>query len=298
MIFQGDDAGLIGVAEVAFVLTGLGTRLLTGLAGLLTRLARLSGLLTGLHAELLHGLPQIGSGLLQRVGRLGRSTRLLSRLSLWRLAALGWLAFAGHRGTFAGLLAWLLPLIVGQLLTDFVELLSRLSDVQRPFRRQRRVGSRFLPLARLLAGLLSRLAGLLLTRGLSQLTGIAESLRRIGGLLSGFLRIALLEVLLSSLHRSLGLLSGVLRRLGFLSLVLLLEWLKAERLGDLSEFLGQLLGLLLELLLSLLLGFSPGHWRSGHLLQPIGQLSLPLGEVSSIGCQFFVRSALALRDFP
>ena len=226
MVLQGDDAGLVRVAEVAFVLTGLRTRLVTGLARLLSVLSRL---LTGLHAKLLHGLPQVGGGLLQRFGRIGRSARWLAGLSLLRLAVLGWLSLAGHRGSFSGLLALGgLPLIVGQLLTDLVQLLSRLCDVQRPFRRQRRVAPRFLTLSRLLARLLSLLAGLLLTRGLSQLTGIAKSLSGIGSLLSRFLRVALLEVLLGSLHRGLGLLSGVLRRLGFLCLVLLLERLNAE----------------------------------------------------------------------
>ena len=145
--------------------------------------------------------------------------------------------------------------------------------------------------------MLALLAGLLLASGLGQLTGIAESLSRIGGLLSGFLRVALLEVLLGSLHRRLGLLGGVLGGLGFLSFILLLKRLDAERLGDIVQLLGQLLGLLLELLLSLLLGFPPGHGRGGHLLQTVGQSSLPLGEVSGIGCQFLVRAALALRDF-
>ena len=134
MVLQGDDAGFVGVAEVAVVLARLRTRLLTGLAGLLRVLSRL---LTGLHAELLHGLPKIGGSLLQRVGRFGRSTGLLAGLSLWRLAVLARLSLAGHRGSFAGLLTRLLPLIVGKLLADLVELLSRLRDVQRPFRRQR-----------------------------------------------------------------------------------------------------------------------------------------------------------------
>ena len=299
MILQSDDSGLVGVAEVAFVLTRLGTRLLAGLAGLLPRLSRL---LTGLHAELLESLPQVGGSLLQRFGRLGRPARLLSGLPLLRLAALSLLPFTGHRGSLAGLLARLLSLIVGELLANLIQLLCSLSHVQRPFRRQRRVAARFLTLARLLArllaGLLSGLAGLLLTCRLRQLARLAERLSRIGGLLSGLLRIALLQVLLGSLHRSLGLLGGVLGGLGFLSLVLLLERLKSERLGHFVQLLGQLLRLLLELLLGLLLGFPAGDWGSGHLLQLIGQLSLPLGQISSIRCQFFVRPTLALRDFP
>ena len=295
VILQSDDSGLVGVAEVAFVLTRLGTRLLAGLAGLLPRLSRL---LTGLHAELLESLPQVGGSLLQRFGRLGRPARLLSGLPLLRLAALSLLPFTGHRGSLAGLLARLLSLIVGELLANLIQLLCSLSHVQRPFRRQRRVAARFLTLARLLAGLLSGLAGLLLTCRLSQLARLAESLSCIGGLLSGLLWIALLQVLLGSLHRSLGLLGGVLGGLGFLSLVLLLERLKSERLGHFVQLLGQLLRLLLELLLGLLLGFPAGDWGSGHLLQLIGQLSLPLGQISSIRCQFFVRPTLALRDFP
>jgi hypothetical protein len=298
VVLQGDDPGLVGIAEVAVVLTRLGTRLLTGLAGLLSAL---TGLLTGLHAELLHGLPEIGGGLLQRFGRLGRSARLLPRLTRLRLTVLARLTFTGHRGPFAGLLSRLLPLIVGELLPDLIELLSGLGHIQRPFRRQRRVSSRFLTLTglltRLLAGLLALLAGLLLTGCLGQLARIAKSLRRIGGLLGRFLRIALLEILLCRLHRGLGLLSGILGGLGFLGLALLLERLHRERFGHLIQLLGQLLGLLLQLLLSLLLGYSPGRRRCGHLLQPLGQLSLPFGQLTRIRRQFLVRSALALRHF-